>query len=105
MVKKFGEYGFFAEEFTDAAELYDEICTRMPALMSTGQTHVNVSRAATLTQLIAFLILLDGRREWTPELYAEMAPLFESIANVESAEVPVALKQIARAIAHTNVTS
>lgn len=102
VVKKFGEYGFFAEEFTDAAELYDEICTRMPALMSTGQTHVNVSRAATLTQLIAFLILLDGRREWTPELYAEMAPLFESIANVESAEVPVALKQIARAIAHTN---
>ena len=45
-----------------------------------------------MTQLIAFIILLDGRKEWTPELYGEMAELFSSISNVESADVPVALK-------------
>jgi hypothetical protein len=51
-----------------------------------------VSRASAMTQLIAFIILLDGRKEWTPELYGEMAELFSSISNVESADVPVALK-------------
>jgi hypothetical protein len=55
-----------------------------------------VSRAGTISQLIAFIILLDGRNEWTPELYGEMAQLLSSISNIESADVPVALKVRAR---------
>jgi len=50
------------------------------------------------TQLVAFMILLEGRKEWTPELYTEMAHLLSSISTVESAEVPMALKEIARMI-------
>ena len=42
--------------------------------------------------MIAFIILLDGTDDWTPELYGKMAQLFSSISNVESADVPVALK-------------
>jgi len=55
-----------------------------------------------MTQLIAFILMLDGRKEWTPELYGEMAQLFGSISNVESADVPVALKELAKAINEEN---
>merc|ERR1712071_166792 len=63
--------------------------------------HTAVSRASATSQLIAFMILLEGRKEWTPELYNEMAQLLGSISSVESAEVPVALKELAKAISES----
>lgn len=83
-----------AENHTESQKLYDEICAHLPCLVEIGRTHTQVSRASAMTQLIAFMILLDGRKEWTPELYGEMAELFSSLSNVESAEVPIALKVI-----------
>jgi hypothetical protein len=64
----------------------------LPRLLDISWIHLQVSRAGTITQLIAFIILLDGRNDWTPELYGEMAQLLSSISNIESADVPVALK-------------
>uniref|UniRef100_A0A0P6DHG3 Phosphoenolpyruvate synthase n=1 Tax=Daphnia magna TaxID=35525 RepID=A0A0P6DHG3_9CRUS len=98
-VKKFSDYSFPTESYTDSHKLYDDICVHLPALVEIGRVHTQVSRASAMTQLIAFIILLDGRKEWTPELYGEMAELFSSISNVESADVPVALKELARTIA------
>lgn len=91
-VAKFSDYTFRVDKFTESRKLYDEICSRLPDLVEIGRTHTQVSRASALTQLIAFIIMLDGRKEWTTELYGEMAQLFSSITNVESADVPVALK-------------
>lgn len=91
-MKKFSNYSFPTENYTDSQKLYDDICIHLPALVEIGRVHTQVSRASAMTQLIAFIILLDGRKEWTPELYGEMAELFSSISNVESADVPVALK-------------
>ena len=82
------------DQYSDPKTLYGEICVRLPILSEIGRTHTTVSRASATTQLIAFMILLEGRKEWTPELYAEMAQLLGSISTVESAEVPVALKVI-----------
>lgn len=91
-VGKFSNYLIPSEKFIDSQELYDEICNQLPRLLEISNIHLQVSRAGTITQLIAFIILLDGRNEWTPELYGEMAQLLSSISNIESADVPVALK-------------
>ena len=91
-MKKFSDYSIPIENHMDSQKLYDDICVHLPALVEIGRIHTQVSRASAMTQLIAFIILLDGRKEWTPELYGEMAELFSSISNVESADVPVALK-------------
>lgn len=91
-VAKFSNYSLPTENYTDSHKLYDDICASLPSLVEIGRIHTQVSRASAMTQLIAFIILLDGRKEWTPELYGEMAELFSSISNVESADVPVALK-------------
>ncbi|XP_045028647.1 putative phosphoenolpyruvate synthase [Daphnia magna] len=97
-VQKFSDYSIPSEKYIDSQKLYDEICSQLPRLLEISNIHLQVSRAGTITQLIAFIILLDGRDEWTPELYGEMAQLLSSISNIESADVPVALKQIAQAI-------
>ena len=89
---KFSHFSFPIENYTDSQELYDEICKNIPQLVDIGRIHLQVSRASTITQMIAFIILLDGTDDWTPELYGKMAQLFSSISNVESADVPVALK-------------
>lgn len=47
---------------------------------------------SSVTQAAAFTILLDGRKEWTSDLYTEMAQLLSSISDVESAEVPIDLR-------------
>ncbi|KAI9559139.1 hypothetical protein GHT06_015928 [Daphnia sinensis] len=97
-VRKFSDYAIPSEKYIDSQKLYDEICSQLPLLLEISNIHLQVSRAGTITQLISFIILLDGRNEWTPELYGEMAQLLSSISNIESADVPVALKQIAQAI-------
>ena len=89
---KYSDYSFPVEQYSDPKTLYGEICTRLPALSEIGRIHTTVSRASATTQLVAFMILLEGRKEWTPELYTEMAHLLSSISTVESAEVPMALK-------------
>lgn len=91
-VRKFSDYSIPSEKYIDSQKLYDEICSQLPRLLEISNIHLQVSRAGTITQLIAFIILLDGRDEWTPELYGEMAQLLSSISNIESADVPVALK-------------
>ncbi len=91
-VRKFADYSIASEKYIDSKELYDEISSQLPRLLEISNIHLQVSRAGTISQLIAFIILLDGRNEWTPELYGEMAQLLSSISNIESADVPVALK-------------
>lgn len=61
-------------------------------MLEVGKVHLKVSGNSSVSQMIAFIILLDGRNDWTPELYGEMAQLLSSISDVESADVPVALK-------------
>lgn len=91
-VRKFADYSIPSEKYINSQELYDEISSQLPRLLEISNIHLQVSRAGTISQLIAFIILLDGRNEWTPELYGEMAQLLSSISNIESADVPVALK-------------
>lgn len=92
MTGKFSNYTFTADHHTKPAELYSDICARLPVLQEIGRIHLEVSSASSISQMITFIILLDGSNEWTPELYSEIAQLLTSISNVESADVPVALK-------------
>lgn len=89
---KFSEYDFPIDRHGDSQKLYDEICHRLPQLVEIGRIHAQVNRASALKQLIVFNLMLDGRKEWTPDRYSEMAHMFSSITNVESADIPVALK-------------
>lgn len=95
---KFSNYSINPDAYTDPVALYDAICTSTPDMVEMGRIHMQVSSASAMTQMVAFILMLDGRKEWTPELYGEMAQLFSSINNVESADVPVALKELAKAI-------
>lgn len=72
--------------------LYDEITKQMPMIIDIGEAHMAVSRASGTAQMIAFILLLDGSDNWSVELYGEIAKLLTSISNVESADVPFALK-------------
>lgn len=80
------------DHYARSDELYSEICKRLPVLQDAGRVHLLVSSASTISQMITFIILLDGSNEWTPKLYGEIAQLLTSISEVESADVPVALK-------------
>lgn len=95
---QFSGYSFPTEAYSDPVTLYHEICVRLPELLEMGQIHMQVSSASATTQTVAFILMLEGREEWTPELYGEMSQLFSSINNIESADVPVALKELATAI-------
>ena len=89
---EFANYSFPVEAYNDCRFLYEEICARLPKLRDMSHEHFLASTHSSATQSIAFTTLLDGRKEWTTEIYNEMAQLLGSIKNVESAGVPVDMK-------------
>ena len=94
LAAKYSNYSFPVDEYTDSKSLYNAICTRLPILNETFSVHLWTSGYSTATQSIAFISLLDGKKEWTTELYVQMAQLLSSISDVESAGVPVDLEVI-----------
>lgn len=89
---KYSNFTVASGSYTDAQKLYDDITAQIPQLIDVSVIHLQVSQASSASQLIAFIILLDGSEDWTPELYGQMAQLLSSISDVESADIPVALK-------------
>ena len=89
----YSSYTFPVEHYNDSRELYDEITRRTPVMIDIGEAHMTVSRASGTAQMIAFMLLLDSsNNEWNTELYGQIDKLLTSISNVESADVPIALK-------------
>ena len=89
---KFSDYSFPVDKYSDSKVLYGEICSRLPALNEIGRVHFRVTRACIITHLATFVNLLDSRKDWAAAELGEMGRLLSSITNVESANVPVALK-------------
>jgi len=102
LATKYTNYSFPVDHYTDSKTLYHDICSHIPILNETATEHLWTSGYSSFTQTLAFIILLDGRKEWTTDLYTEMAQLLSSISDVESAEVPVELKKLAAAIINSS---
>ena len=89
---KFANYSIPVDKYENSQRLYEHICSQFYALKDISYEHLKTSGHCNTTQLAATNKLLDGRTEWTPEIYSEMAQLLSSIKDVESAGVPFDLK-------------
>ena len=54
--------------------------------------HLKATAFSSFSQAIAVKTLLNGRTEWSDEIYAQLAQILSSVNNVESAGVPFDLK-------------
>ncbi|XP_069169754.1 rifampicin phosphotransferase-like [Procambarus clarkii] len=97
--QKFGDYDLGCSWGDSALLLYQEITRRLPDLILVSTTHIYTSKVSSGSQCIAFLLLADGKQELTDENTSDMAALLSSCTGVESADVPTALKVMARVIA------
>ena len=91
---RYAKYSFPVDDYSNCLPLYNEICRRLSALSVVSSEHLLASGQSSLTQTMAFIALLNGRKDWTLELSNEMTQLLSSINDVESAGVPVELKVI-----------
>nr|XP_053638125.1 prodigiosin synthesizing transferase PigC-like [Cherax quadricarinatus] len=93
----FGDYDLGCAWMDSAATLYQEITRNLPDLLQVSKTHIITSKVSSSTQCIALLLLAEGK-EFSEENIADMALLLSTCAQVESADVPTALKELARVI-------
>jgi len=102
---RYAKYSFPVDDYSNCLPLYNEICRRLSALSVVSSEHLLASGQSSLTQTMAFIALLNGRKDWTLELSNEMTQLLSSINDVESAGVPVELKDLAAAIARSDYSA
>lgn len=81
-----------------AESLYNEITRRIPDLLEISTDHVKTSTVSSSSQAIALVLLAEGKNELNQKNHADMANLLASCVGVESADVPSALKNVARVI-------
>ncbi|XP_037037024.1 putative phosphoenolpyruvate synthase [Bradysia coprophila] len=81
-----------ADTFNDEIEFELNDIDRFPFILS---THFNTSKVSTVYQLLTLVLLTEGSTELTVEHYADIALMLGSCKDVESAEVPKLLEEIA----------
>ncbi|XP_035212455.1 uncharacterized protein LOC118186462 isoform X2 [Stegodyphus dumicola] len=82
-----------------AADVLNEILNRVNFYAEVFGVHRLTSFLSPFYNLILMRILSKGTSEWGSELYAEFANLLSSCSEVESADVPRSLQELATAIA------
>ncbi|KAG7162152.1 Pyruvate phosphate dikinase, PEP/pyruvate binding domain-containing protein [Homarus americanus] len=91
--QKFADYTLACGWAVSSVSLYKEISRRLPDLLEVSRTHNITSKVSSSTECIAFILLGEGKKEFSKENKADMASLLSSCIGVESADVPVALKE------------
>merc|ERR1712179_657099 len=99
---KYANYSFPVEKHTHSERLYDDICSRLYDLIDAGIQHLRATSFSSMGQTLTAAVLLNGREELTPDVLTELAQLLTSVTNVESAGVPSDLKELGRAISHSD---
>lgn len=82
-----------------AAELYQAIDRQLPDYYEIWETTVHKSARSGTYGGVVMGIVSGGKEEWTTDNYSDMALLLSQCNNVYSAEVPMAMRIIAKSIA------
>ncbi|KAF4524984.1 hypothetical protein B566_EDAN011912 [Ephemera danica] len=88
-----------AEQHTSSASLLAAIDSRLPQLLKASNSHGHMSRVSIFTQIAAMAVLSEGKEEWSTEYYTDFSLLLSSCSEVESAEIPTLLRDLAATIA------
>ncbi|XP_037797094.1 LOW QUALITY PROTEIN: uncharacterized protein LOC119592339 [Penaeus monodon] len=98
--QKFGDYNLDQGRRTLSPEaLYADITHHLPDLVEGGHNHVLTSKFSSSSQCIALQMLAEDNKELSEDNRSDIAVLLSSCTGVESADVPTALKALARVIA------
>lgn len=85
--------------FQSLNDLYDDVTQKIGESFAYVQgVHGLSTMMCSMNQTILFTSLAEGRKEMTPEFLADVTTLLSSCKNAESAEIPVALEEIATAL-------
>lgn len=86
-------------KFKTAKDLYQHVgCSLKQTLGLIMDAHSHSSKVSSFAQIISMVILTEGQEELTPEHHSDIALLMGSCKDVESADVPIRLKEIATSI-------
>ncbi|KAL4221920.1 hypothetical protein ACF0H5_017972 [Mactra antiquata] len=83
---------------TTARDMYLEIDSKLPDYNEIWETTVQVSAQSGTFGGIVMGIVSGGKEAWTSENYSDVALLLSQCTDVYSAEVPTAMKELARLI-------
>ncbi|XP_063596682.1 putative phosphoenolpyruvate synthase [Penaeus indicus] len=98
--QKFGDYNLDQGRRTLSPEtLYSDITRHLPDLVEAGHNHVLTSKFSSSSQCIALQMLAEDNKELSEDNRTDIAVLLSSCTGIESADVPTALKALARVIA------
>lgn len=98
--QKFGDYCLDQGRSTLSPEaLYSDITNHLPDMVEGSHNHVLTSKFSSSSQCIALQMLAENNTELSEDNRTDIALLLSSCTGVESADVPTALKALARVIA------
>ncbi|XP_052245501.1 putative phosphoenolpyruvate synthase isoform X2 [Dreissena polymorpha] len=81
-----------------SADLYDAICRQLPDYYQVWETSVHKSSKSGSYGGVVMGIIAGGKNDWSTENCSDLALLLSQCHNVYSADVPLALKDIAKCI-------
>ncbi|XP_059474516.1 putative phosphoenolpyruvate synthase [Neocloeon triangulifer] len=82
-----------------AEELMSAIQQSLPHFVKIIRMHGHMSRVSIFTQVAAMSVLTENNDDWCTDHYTDISLLLSSCSNVESAEIPSQLREIAAMIA------
>lgn len=86
-------------KFKTAKELLQHVgCSMKQTLGDVMDAHSHCSKVSSFSQIISMIVLTEGQEDLTAEHHSDIALLVGSCKDVESADVPIRLKEIAVSI-------
>ncbi|XP_065335145.1 rifampicin phosphotransferase-like isoform X2 [Cloeon dipterum] len=82
-----------------ADELMGAIQKSLPHFVEIIRLHGHMSRVSIFTQIAAMSVLTENDADWRMDHYTDISLLLSSCSNVESAEIPSQLREIAAVVA------
>lgn len=93
-------------KFKTAKELLQHVgCSIQQTLGDIMDAHSQISKVSSFSQIISMIVLTKGQEELTAEHHSDMALLMGCCKDVESADVPIRLKEIAVTIFNDKKTN
>nr|XP_054748523.1 uncharacterized protein LOC129254092 [Lytechinus pictus] len=89
---------FRIKECRTAAGLYQEIDSKIPDLYEAWRASLFLSSASSSYSNVLMAVLTKGSAKWETIHYSEVAMLLSTCPNVPSADVPMALENIVKAV-------
>eukprot|EP00057_Strongylocentrotus_purpuratus_P019259 XP_011673733.1 PREDICTED: uncharacterized protein LOC100890479 [Strongylocentrotus purpuratus] len=89
---------FRIKECRTAAGLYQEIDSKIPDVYEAWRASMFLSSASSSYGNVLMAVLTKGSAKWETIHYSEVAMLLSSCPNVSSADVPMALENITKAV-------